>query len=81
MPETTYFDNTGDENDRVLPKHMRCGAHTINLVCVKDSDDARKQRASYKQFYQSAFGKAQGLWNKQSRQVSDYIWCAFDCIV
>jgi hypothetical protein len=56
----------------ILPRQERCAAHTLNLVasvdgvqltsCVKDSSVT-----AYTRMYNSAFGKAQALWNKYSR--------------
>ena len=53
-------------NDALLPKHMRCAAHTLNLVSTTDADKAL-QGNGYRSVYRSAFAKAQQLWNKQSR--------------
>jgi len=63
-----YSDTDGDEaTDILLPKHMRCAAHTLNLVATTDANKALQQDAVYKKNYRLAFGKAQELWNKQSR--------------
>ena len=51
----------------VLPSHMRCAAHTLNLVATTDADKAPKNCSTYKVLYRSAFAKAHTLWNKQSR--------------
>ena len=53
--------------DILLPRHMQCAAHTLNLIAATDSEEALKKCATYKKVYRSAFGKAKELWNKQSR--------------
>lgn len=56
-----------DEAQRAaLPSHMRCGAHTWNLVAAKDSAKAL-QSAEFKTAYRGAMGKAQALWNRQNQ--------------
>jgi hypothetical protein len=58
----------------VLPVHMRCAAHTLNLVATADADKALKDTA-FKNACRKAMAKAQGLWNAQSRstQFADII--------
>ena len=59
-----------DEDEPIgilLPQHMQCAAHTLNLVATMDADKALDKDGIYKKHYPSAFGKAQALWNKQSR--------------
>ena len=55
------------ELEYALPKHMRCAAHTLNLVATVDANKAVEECSLYKKVSRSAFGKAQELWNKQSR--------------
>nr|XP_023018272.1 uncharacterized protein LOC111507216 [Leptinotarsa decemlineata] len=54
------------ENFNTLPVHMRCAAHTFNLVASKDAD-AALQITVFKTPYRSALAKARTLWNQQSR--------------
>ncbi|CAG9788837.1 unnamed protein product [Diatraea saccharalis] len=54
------------ENFNTLPIHMRCAAHTFNLVASKDVD-AALQITVFKTPYRSALAKARTLWNQQSR--------------
>jgi hypothetical protein len=49
-----------------LPPHHRCGAHTMNLVAVSDSDNACED-PGYKKISRSALAKCSALWNKSSR--------------
>ncbi|XP_042229523.1 uncharacterized protein LOC121871369 [Homarus americanus] len=49
-----------------LPVHMRCAAHTFNLIASVDADKALDS-ASFKSAYRKAMSKAQALWNLQSR--------------
>lgn len=58
-----------------LPPHHRCVSHTLNLVAVKDSEEAIDNDALYKKLYRVTFAKLTKLWNKQnqSTQVADKI--------
>ena len=55
------------DSDYALPSHMRCSAHTLNLVATTDADKALASDPDYKRSCKSVFAKAQELWNKQSR--------------
>lgn len=59
--------NCGDDNTQkfTLPIHMRCAAHTFNLIASKDAD-AALQITGFKTSYRNAMGKARALWNQQS---------------
>ena len=54
----------------MLPKHMRCAAHTLNLITTTDAEKALHGTSLYRNVCGAAFAKAQEAWNKQSRQVS-----------
>lgn len=54
------------ENFNTLPVHMRCAAHTFNLIASRDAD-AALQITVFKTPYRSALAKARTLWNQQSR--------------
>ena len=69
------FTNVGDllnddsdnrDNQYALPPHHRCGAHTMNLVAVVDSDTACEDLA-YKKISRATLAKCTALWNKSSR--------------
>ncbi|XP_034018620.1 uncharacterized protein LOC117503486 [Thalassophryne amazonica] len=49
-----------------LPVHMRCAAHTFNLVASVDAEKALAS-APFKLAYRKAMSKAQALWNQQCR--------------
>jgi hypothetical protein len=49
-----------------LPLHMRCAAHTFNLVATKDADNAMKDMY-FESASNSAMTKTRKLWNAQSR--------------
>ena len=54
----------GDQEDslHMLPEHLRCAAHTLNLVACKDTETVLAQDTRY----QSAIeNKANELWKKQ----------------
>ena len=52
----------------ILPKHMRCAAHTMNLVAATDAEKALDDE-KYQEASTSAMKKARLLWNAQSRSV------------
>lgn len=54
------------QNFNTLPVHMRCAAHTFNLVASKDAD-AALETALFKIPYRNAMAKARALWHLQSR--------------
>ena len=58
-----------------LPKHIRCASRTPNLVTTADAGKTLNKCAIYKDYYRSAFAKAQEIWNKQfkSSKASDII--------
>lgn len=49
-----------------LPIHMRCAAHTFNLVATADAAKSLES-GSFKSIYCKSMGKARALWNLQSR--------------
>ena len=57
-----------------LPVHMRCAAHTLNLVATTDADKALQDH-SFESATTSAMKKARSLWNGQARsvQTADHI--------
>jgi hypothetical protein len=58
----------GEENVSILPKHMRCAAHTLNLVATTDADKAHADE-KFREASTSAMKKARQLWNAQSRSI------------
>jgi hypothetical protein len=50
----------------ILPDHLRCATHTLNLVATKDSERAM-DNAAYKKTYRASMAKATALWNIVSR--------------
>jgi len=53
-------------DDVVLPDHMRCCSHTLNLVAVTDANEALNN-GTYKKLYRQSLAKAAALWNLASR--------------
>ena len=65
--EDNFGEAEGDDEMAVpLPPHMRCSAHTLNLVASSDSEKAFSD-GPYKTACRRAMAKAQALWNAQSR--------------
>jgi hypothetical protein len=58
-----------NEHVTILPKHMRCAAHTFNLVATADSERALEDLL-YLEASTSAMKKARQLWNIQGRSTS-----------
>jgi hypothetical protein len=54
------------EEGVVLPSHMRCCSHTLNLVATTDAEVALSDPA-YKKIYRSSMAKATAIWNATSR--------------
>ena len=65
-----------DESEQLisLPFHMRCSAHTLNLVATTDCEKAFAS-SNLKRIYRSSFSKASAIFNKQQRstQAADLI--------
>ena len=49
-----------------LAGHMKCGAHTWNLIACKDSE-AALENYNFKRAYRAALAKAKALWNHQNQ--------------
>lgn len=60
-------DDFEDEDEIILPNHMRCSAHTLNLIATTDASKAIEICGKYKQINRSAFAKIQAFWNLISR--------------
>jgi len=58
----------------VLPNHVRCLSHTLNLLAISDSSKA-KNNETYKTMYKDAFGKVHKFWNllRRSTKASDIV--------
>ena len=59
-------DDESEEPVIVLPRHMRCCTHTINLVATTDAQKACDDK-QYKRTHNAAMAKAAALWNLTSR--------------
>ena len=62
------------ERRKELPAHMRCAAHTLNLVATADAENALID-VLFKSVFKNAMEKCRALWNHQSRstQTADMI--------
>jgi hypothetical protein len=71
-PEYLAVENVLDEevDASILPVHMRCAAHTLNLVATSDADKALEDD-TFQTAANSAMKKARQLWNAQSRSVGN----------
>jgi hypothetical protein len=70
-----FDEHASEDEPNSLPKHMRCAAHTLNLVATKDAEKALVDDSCFKTVWRKAMGKAQSLWNAQNRstQAADKI--------
>ncbi|KAG0710623.1 hypothetical protein GWK47_022410 [Chionoecetes opilio] len=50
-----------------LPKHYRCGAHTLNLIATADVQSVAEWNQGLRAPFTKAAAKAQGTWNLQNR--------------
>lgn len=94
--ETIKFENFPDErnastsslsanlinnnNNLVLPHHLRCASHTLNLVTTTDFYNALKHSTASRIHY-PVFGKCTALWNasrrpKSSEIIHDILGCS-----
>ncbi|KAL1481040.1 hypothetical protein MTO96_050521 [Rhipicephalus appendiculatus] len=64
--ELTGILNAPDGSECVLPPHIRCAAHTLNLVATSDSA-AAEHDAQYSRISKSVFKKCPALWSKQGQ--------------
>lgn len=64
--ELTGILNSPDGSDFVLPPHIRCAAHTLNLVATSDSAVAELD-TQYSRIAKSVFRKCSALWSKQGQ--------------
>lgn len=53
------------EDTYSLPPHLRCAAHTLNLVAMDDAESACDD-AQYKKIMRSTMAKCSAAWNKTS---------------
>jgi hypothetical protein len=60
------LDNANIHRQKSLPPHMRCAAHTLNLIATVDAELAL-QDEEFKSAYRKAMDKARGFWNAQCR--------------
>lgn len=66
VDEILAANDGADSNSYCLPQHHRCGAHTMNLVAVADTE-AANNNPQYKSISRSTMAKCTALWNKSSR--------------
>lgn len=61
------FEDLSDEQRFYLPSHVRCVAHTLNLLAKGDTDKAfNNSTGSFKGQYRNGISKVRALWNKIS---------------
>ena len=59
--------NTVERSNFRLPKHIRCAAHTLNLLATTDTQNFQKQNQTFKAISHRVFSKCQLLFNKQNQ--------------
>ncbi|XP_076039229.1 uncharacterized protein LOC143024315 [Oratosquilla oratoria] len=57
-----------DEDEVSLPKHQRCGAHTLNLLASEDVSKVPQWNHGGRNIFRRSAAKAQSLWNAQGRR-------------
>lgn len=66
VPVEDILEQADSDDVHLLPTHMRCAAHTFNLVATTDADKALLDDV-FEGASTSAVKKARQLWNAQSR--------------
>lgn len=61
------YETEAEANEHMLPRHTTCISHSLSLLVTSDGNKALDVNPRYKNNYQSAFSKAQSLWNVVSR--------------
>ncbi len=67
VAETVDSDIDDDLENFYLPQQERCAAHLLNLVGSKDATAPAFLEKQYNSLYNTAFGKAQAIWNKYNK--------------
>lgn len=68
-----------DNNNLLLPHHLRCASHTLNLLATTDFHKALKNSTASRIHY-PVFGKCTALWNASRRpKTSEVIHDALGC--
>lgn len=70
--EMTFLDDE-DEDHVILPPHMRCNCHLLNLIACADTN--KISNPTFKRLKRIVDSKLKSVWNKQSRSSlsSDFI--------
>lgn len=73
-------DENRSENSIVLPNHLRCASHTLNLLATTDFEKLIRGTA-VSRVHHPAFGKCTSLWNlsrrpKSSEVISETLGCS-----
>lgn len=55
-----------DEEVLTLPNHLRCAAHTLNLICTSDVKKTMENNLDLKTRHENTLKKCVVIWNKQS---------------
>lgn len=73
--------DTSTEEGIVLPPHLRCASHTLNLISCSDVDKWLLSNPGTKGIYRSATAKCTALWSKASRSTlaSEFGWQKTAC--
>ncbi|KZS18188.1 Uncharacterized protein APZ42_015711 [Daphnia magna] len=70
---SSSFCNDDEDRNIWLPAHIRCAAHTLNLLATTDKEAILRSNSSFKIFFNRALKRVTDLWNKcgRSTQTAD----------
>ncbi|XP_019697505.2 uncharacterized protein LOC105184246 [Harpegnathos saltator] len=62
--ESVVSEEINDEIKIILPRHLRCTSHTLNLIASSDAIKIIKEDYKLKRLHEEAIGECEKLWRK-----------------